>query len=405
MAAAALAASSFDRYPPQAHALALQHLALLQALPPVLAAVLLKEVIAFDWKFPAERTELERQLTLLGSLPEAERTSRVARFAAIRLSPQLAQTSFVAAPGPFMESLTAWLWSSGQMEAFRGAAEEYASYLNKSLPTPRPQTRRLGIVVVGAEVPAADAAVAGKTLFRKLRPHGLTLSNVNPRDGLATLLAAIGSRSRTSPSGYRHWYLDGGEGLPVAGPSQIAYAQLQRPLDLLLRRIQQEMDSGAMGPERLRTTIAQMRPEEIGLGTPGADPILDRFKLALLTEGAGTQIFATTFLQWAARECLRRAQPETILLRYAPRRQVASMNTMLSNAQVTALDPLGSLVDADMGAFYTWLNMNRLSGADEMSFLAWFEGQKHAMAIGPGLPRGTASDSPLSMEKVLHLLA
>jgi hypothetical protein len=34
--------------------------------------------------------------------------------------------------------------------------------------------------------------------------------------------------------------------------------------------------------------------------------------------GSGTQIFSTTFVQWAARECLRRAQPETIVLHYAP---------------------------------------------------------------------------------------
>ena len=36
-------------------------------------------------------------------------------------------------------------------------------------------------------------------------------------------------------------------------------------------------------------------------------------------------------------------------------------------------DPEGSLVDADMGAYYTWINQSRLAGADWSRFLVWFE--------------------------------
>ncbi len=81
------------------------------------------------------------------------------------------------------------------------------------------------------------------------------------------------------------------------------------------------------------------------------------------------------------------------------------MNVMLSSAKAATVDPQGSLVDADMGAYYTWLNMSRLSGADEMSFLAWFEGHGEAVAIGPGLPQGTTSDDRLSMKQVVGLLS
>ena len=47
-----------------------------------------------------------------------------------------------------------------------------------------------------------------------------------------------------------------------------------------------------------------------GTGRP-KDEVLERFKVSLLTEGSGTQIFSTSFAQWAAREALRRAQPLT----------------------------------------------------------------------------------------------
>ncbi len=65
----------------------------------------------------------------------------------------------------------------------------------------------------------------------------------------------------------------------------------------------------------------------------------------------------------------------------------------------------GSLIDADMGAYYTWLSMRRLPGADALRFLVWFEGQREAVVIGPGLPQGTSSDSALDMHQVLKLLA
>src|SRR5579872_2720307 len=93
------------------------------------------------------------------------------------------------------------------------------------------------------------------------------------------------------------------------------------------------------------------------------DEVLERFELKLLTEGSGTQIFSTVFAQWATREALRRAEPLTLLVRFAPRQRQRPMNELLSNAGATPeLDPEGSLIDADMGAYYHWINQQRLQG-------------------------------------------
>jgi hypothetical protein len=40
-----------------------------------------------------------------------------------------------------------------------------------------------------------------------------------------------------------------------------------------------------------------------------------------------------------------------------------------------------------------------------LRFLVWFEGHREAVVIGPGLPRGTTSDSAMDMRQVLGLLA
>jgi len=79
------------------------------------------------------------------------------------------------------------------------------------------------------------------------------------------------------------------------------------------------------------------------------------------------------------------------------------MNELLAaTLEAAELDPVGSLVDADMGAYYNWLNQQRLSGAAQSSFIAWFEGHETAIAIGPAVPRGTVSNSPVDVRKVLE---
>ena len=156
-----------------------------------------------------------------------------------------------------------------------------------------------------------------------------------------------------------------------------------------------------MGPEALRTTMAQLRPTDLGFDKSG-DAVLDRFQVKLLTEGSGTQVFSTTFAQWAARESLRRAQPLTMLVRFAPRQRQKPMNELLYGKHDTIeYDPIGSLVDADFGAYYNWLNQQRLTGADRSSFLVWFEGHNQAVAIGPGLARGTSSTSVANLSQLL----
>ena len=68
------------------------------------------------------------------------------------------------------------------------------------------------------------------------------------------------------------------------------------------------------------------------------------------------------------------------------------MNELLSGSKNdTELDPAGSLIDGDMGAYYNWLNQQRLPGAEKSSFLVWFEDHGEALAIGPSMPRGTES--------------
>lgn len=414
-----LTAASFNSLPPEARALAVAHLELLRTLPLVFAPLLLREIAGYDWRLPAERAALERQISYLSATPGEERRMLLAGFGEITLPSDLAHENWVADPSGFTEKLTASLWSTHQIERFRGVAEAYQRALDAAVPTPRPRGPRLAMVALGAGVPTAPA-----TMFRKLQPFGVYFTAVAGADGWPALLDCAARRASRdtvadgmNPKGsggasFRHWHIDGGLPDASAGLVQVSYEGLQTARARLLLQVQKAMATGSAGPEQLRSLLARLQPEDVGLPSAGAAGVLNRFQLSLLTEGSGTQIFATTFVQWAARECIRRAEPDTVLLRFRPRRQAQSLNRMLAPGTDGASDPTGSLVDAEMGAYYTWLELRRLPGGDDLRFLVWFEGGtkssveggSKALLIGPGLPRGTSSDSPITVPQLLKLL-
>jgi hypothetical protein len=388
-----LIAEHFRRYPPQARKLVTAHLDSLRRLPLSFVPSLLREVIGYDWKFPAERKEQENQLEVIRSLSRNQMREWFQGFANIKLSPQLEQLDWVNLPGEFVEKLSSDLWTTHQVDEFHRAALEYSARLQAAAPPEQPPVARLGMAVIGQ-----GAGINSYPLFRKLRPHGVRFTRVHPGNGMKMLLAVIAERSTKYPAQYGHWYIDGGEALEHdSSVACISYQGLAVLRSALLQRMESQIQSAGMGPEKLRTILSEMRPEDLGLRDLD-DPVLNRFQVSVLTEGSGTQIFSTTFAQWAAREALRRAQPLTMLVRFAPRQRLKPMNELLSaNHSQAEIDAEGSIVDADMGAYYNWLNQQRLSGAEQSSFLVWFEDHNEALAIGPSMPRGTDSSSPVTV--------
>ncbi|MGH9352781.1 MAG: hypothetical protein ACRD2G_11575 [Terriglobia bacterium] len=395
-----LEAGQFNRYPPEARQLAVKQLNLLRQLPLSFAPLLLQQVREYDWRFPAERKDIDRQFTYLGSLSPAQLEQAVAGFAQLNLEPSLGRMDWVNDPGRFSERLAAYLWSTHQIDSFRAAAIKLVQAVDAALPQEPPPIPRTAIVVIGQGVEENKYP-----LFRKLRPHGVYFTNVKTGETAQTLLDAVAARASTHPVPFGHWYIEGAGLSPVPEGTQggtltcVAYDALKPVRAALLKKIEKAINGGISGPEALRTMLHEMRPEEIGLsGAPG-DVVLSRFQTSVLTEGSGTQIFSTTFVQWAAREAWRRAQPVTLFAHFAPRQRERPMNEMLSGKVLNPEpDPVGSLIDADMGAYYTWIDQQRLAGAGKASFLVWFENHNEALAIAPSLPRDTQSATPVDLK-------
>lgn len=391
-----LTADAFAKYPPQGRALAVQHLALIRRMPLVFAALLMREISGYDWLFPAERRVIESQFSWLESLSPSEFDRSLQGFAVVSLPPAIEHLDWVRQPEAFLGALTAELWSTHQIDAFRRNANAYNETWRRAYPESPPAVPRLAIVVLGT-----DLRAPGYPLFRKLRPHGVLISAVDATDAWASILQSVADRARRNPADYGHWYIEGGTRENRIAPpvASVVWNEMDHVRAAMLARMRSVVESGHGGPEELRTLMAETTPHDVGM--TGSDEILDRFRLSILADGSGTQIFSTTFVQWTAREVLRRAQPCTLLLRFQPRQRQLPMNELLAGtSEGNTLDDQGSLIDADMGAYYTWIDQQRPSGSSQASFLAWSEAHDQAIVVSPNAPRGAVASGPMTMHQI-----
>lgn len=379
MMASQVTMADFSHYLPKARSLVRQNISTIRRLPMVFAALLLREVRGYDWRFPAERRVIDSQFAWLRSLSPMELRQHLSGFADISLGTKLMRDDWIRNPQAFLNDLTKYLWATHQFDRLRRAGDKYAQAWRAARPESEPAMPRLSIVVFGKGVCAQ-----GYPLFSKLRQHGTFFPEIDASNAWSVLRQAVETRAAQHPERYQHWYIDGGS--PVSfREGRIAQISWSGTADIrraVLRRIHDDVESGHGGPESLRTELADTTPEDLGLRRRANDEVMKRFRVEVLTMGAGTQIFSTTFVLWSAREALRRAQPCTLLLRYAPRQRYLPMNELLSNSSLhNQVDSKGSLMDADIGAYYTWIDQQRLTGRRDAAFLAWSEDLGQAVAV------------------------
>src|SRR5258708_18415022 len=111
----------FSGYPPEARKLVTNYLGALQRLPLSFLPSLLREAIEYDFRFPAERKALEREIANVNALWPEQFQEWFGGFAQIRLSQKLEHFDWVNLPGQFVEQLSAHLWTTHQLDAFRNA--------------------------------------------------------------------------------------------------------------------------------------------------------------------------------------------------------------------------------------------------------------------------------------------
>lgn len=390
-----LQAASFAAYPQSSRELAGEYLAILRTMPLSLLPSYLVQVQQYPTLFPIEAERLRGQLAALQARPELMQA-----FAGIELPPELEHMDWVRQPAIFTSALSGALWQTRQIDTYHRAAEA----LFAELPQPRHVSGSTAPMLIAAM--GRGAARGRYALFTRLRKQGLYVRKLDETGAAATLTNLLAKRAQTDASAYTHWYVDGGE--PWFLTSKTAIEQISFPaLSPVTATVLREMDHAVRegsGPEALADRLGAMQPAALGLDRVTTDPRMARFFLTLLTQGSGTQLYSTSFVQAAAVELVRRAQPQTLLLRFAPRRKPASMNDMLEQrAQSVELDADGALVDADIAVYYAWLAMQRQPDGARATLLVYVEGHGEAFVAGPGVTRSAESTTSLRMEQLLAL--
>jgi hypothetical protein len=322
----------------------------------------------------------------------------MAGFASITVPTEITASDWINSPELFSQRLSAMLWATNQISVFRAASIQYVNEYRTANPAEPLPVQRLTIVALGNGVKENSYP-----LFRALRPYGVYYTNVDGSKGLTKLLEIVAARSRAYPSPFAHWYVDGSSllNVPDAGVTCVSYTALN-PLRLAVLKKLRAMGQAAKGPEGLQESLAGIQVEKLSGANRGENAVLDHFQLSVFTEGSGTQIYSTTFVQWTAHELLRRSQPLTTFIRFTPRQSQRSMDELLADeGEIPTMDPEGSLVDADMGAYYIWLNQRHLIASNQATFLVWFEDHKEALIISPKHAPGTMSNEVINIHKIL----
>jgi len=396
-----LRAQNFDSYPPLAREFAVQYLPLLQRLPLSVCPSFLAQIQQFDTSFPAEQGALRHQCDFLLHMAPEQFTALTAPFARIELSSELQASDWVQSPANFITSLSAHLWSSGQIDAFRMASTAFFA----AIPGRDAHPHRMTVVVIGH-----GASAPSTPIFQKLKRRGVMLTALDTKEMSSQIFRAFRQHAAFSSEPYAHWYVDGGERWTedypsVPGTICVTYPALAPLRKRVLASMESMTTSGNGGAELMRTRLAATNAKQLNAAAVTSDPVLQRFYTELFTESSGPQLFSTSFVQWAGRELARRAQPQTLLLRYAPRQSYRAFEELLRNADPQSVDPEGSLRDADMGAWYSWIEMHRITAPNKSTFVAWLEDSSQAVLLGSNAPVGAICSTPLTLEQALSTFA
>ena len=382
-----------------------EQLRLLEDLPVPLAAVMMHQVSRADRLFPVERRELDGTLkSLMAPRPKSTEQS-VEMFATLRLSPELQRLDWRSDPAGFVERMTAELWSSGQIETFRNAAKLLAPSASAVGQGTQEPSSRFVVIVLDRRLRAASES---PMLFRRLRPQGTFFPHTEDNRGMETLERWMAARASADAEPYAHWKIAGDRWSESSNAQvvSLSYDGLSVERRKLLAFFNATRNSAASGgPEGLRQALLHLTPEQIVLISID-DPVLRTFAMDIFTEGSGTQLYATTFVQWTIREALRRAQPQSLLARFSSRSKATSIDMRMTKPELEPPpDDAGSLIDAEMGAYLSYVNLMRLPNPDRASFLVWHEGYGQALLVGRGMPQGSESTSAMTLERILALTA
>jgi hypothetical protein len=407
--------------------LAHEHKALLERLPSTVHAFVLVELQKWPTLFEPERRYQRALLEHLSRLPPPGLLQAVAGIARVEAEASLDRGSG-GDPARFQDQAQALLRKRRLVPQWRKEVDGFFQNVGPIVEArlyPADAPRRLVVQLYGGDIAIQaeklwsrfkGSGVRVPLKFDATRERGEFLSALFGGHG-AVLLAAARDSADFGPLDAwiieshqaLHDLCDDGTAPGTAGRSVtgLSYERLREYRDNLSRALYNKIRSGVESPQAF---AAYARSVNIapGAGTllNSAD-ILQAFVRDVLLTGNGTMFVNNTFVEWAAVQALRRAQPRILVTRFGVRDRLKPFSSLLlfsqprPSDQRPMTDPAGSFVDVEQLSYYIWLNAEKSPAyRNKTLYLFLAEGADEMLAIRsgaavesvPALPAASLSD-------------
>jgi hypothetical protein len=374
----------------EAASLARAHDEMLRRLPATVHAFILVDLQKWDALFPAEQ---RYQRTLLEHLSEqkpgalAELSSGITRVEADAALNRISERD----PARFQDAAQASLRKQNLVTAWRREVDLFFHQIDPSVEArlfPPDAPRRVVLQVYGDAI-----AVQPEKLWGRFKATGiripLRLDGVrNSGDYLRTLFGvgsgtngtsgnslfgALGSDPAFAPADA--WIIESHRALhdlvqkessDARLPTGLSYERLLPYRDALMRALFSKIQSGVESPQAFAAYARGLKlaPEPGIVLNP--TEVVQGFVRDVLLTGNGTLFVNNTFVEWAAAQALRRAQPRLLVARYGVRDRLKPFSSLLLFSQPRTSDvipliedPLGSFIDVEQLAYYVWVHAEK----------------------------------------------
>lgn len=420
----------------EAAALARTHEELLARLPVTIQAFVLAELQKWPTLFAAEHRYQRALLEHLSGLPIPELQQAIAGIA--RVEAEAGSDRIVRGdPARFQDEAQALLRKQRLVQPWRREVDAFFGEVNPALEKrlyPADAPRRLVVQLYGG-----DIAIDSKTLWDRFKGTGVRVPlRSQGTEGSAAFLQALfgGGNGASEPALFASlresrainpldaWLIESHQGLHdlcnrgsadarsdgvLAG---LSYDLLRGYREELMRALYGKVLSGVDSPQAFAAYARSLKV------APGPNALLDSadilqaFVRDVFLTGNGTLFVNNTFVEWAAVQALRRAQPRMLVARFGVRHKFRPFSSMLLFSQPRASDhsplvedPAGSFVDVEQLSYYIWLNAEKTAAyRNRTLYLFLAEGTGDMLAIRSDRPL-TPPPAPVTLADVCATMA
>jgi len=416
----------------EAATLAKTHSEMLARLPATVHAFILVELQKWPALFAPEQRYQRALLQHLSRLPRREFDEAAAGIERIEADAGVARLG-ERNPSRFQDEAQALLRNRGLNVAWREEVDGFFQKIDPALEAqlyPADAPRRLVVQLYGSGI-----AVQQEKLWSRFKGAGVRVPlDLDGTSGSEQFLQALfGARDsgRGGPAlmagaieaaPLDAWLIESHEALhrlcersetTGGAVTGLSYDRLRPYRDELTRALNRKVQSGVESPQAFAAYARSLQIiPPAGTLMYSADVLIAFVRDVLLT-GNGTLLVNNTFVEWAAVQALRRAQPRILVTRFGVRDRLKPFSSMVLFSQPRASDhnpvvpdPAGSFIDVEQLSYYVWLNAEKNPAYRRKTlYLFLAEGVDEMLAIRSDAPQAAARPARARLSDVHATMA